>query len=67
MDRTNKMLLLIAVLLDRWDDLPNDVKSEPELVNVAKVVSEISELADDESDGDTSQDVLDEDEFPFDL
>jgi hypothetical protein len=50
MDRTNKVLLLVATLLDRWDELPNDVKSEPELEDVAKVISEISEIVDSESE-----------------
>ena len=50
MDKTSKMLLLVAQLLDRWDELPNDVKSDPELEPVKKVVSQISELADDDSE-----------------
>jgi len=54
MDRTNKMLLLVAQLLDRWDELPNDVTDAPELKGVADVMSQISNLADDdEGEGDS--------------
>jgi hypothetical protein len=52
MDRINKTLLLVALLLDRWDDLPNDVKSEPELEPVAKVIGQIAEIVDDDSKDD---------------
>jgi len=50
MDRTNKVLLLVAILLDRWDELPNDVKDEPELAGVKLIVDQIGEVADDESE-----------------
>lgn len=50
MDRVNKVLVLVALLLDRWDELPNDVKSEPELEAVAKVMSQISDVADSEEE-----------------
>ena len=32
---------LIGVLLDRWDDLPNDVKSDPELDAIAEIINKI--------------------------
>ena len=50
MNRTNKILELVAQLLDRWDDLPNDVTSEPELQPVAKVMAQIGNLVDDDSE-----------------
>ena len=34
---------LIGRLLDAWDDLPNDVKSDPELERVAKHIRLIDE------------------------
>lgn len=50
MDRTNKILLLVAQLLDKWDELPNDVKSEPELEDIKNVIDHISEIEDEEND-----------------
>ena len=49
MNRTDKTLVLVAQLLDKWDDLPNDVTSEPELEQVAQVMSQIENLVDDDS------------------
>ena len=34
---------LIGVLLDYWDGLPNDVKSDPELENIAEVIGKIND------------------------
>ena len=50
MNRTDKTLVLVAKLLDKWDDLPNDVTSEPELEQVAQVMSQIENLVDDDSE-----------------
>lgn len=50
MNRTDKTLVLVAQLLDKWDDLPNDVTSEPELEQVAQVMSQIENLVDDDSE-----------------
>lgn len=50
-DKTNKILHLVGELLDRWDDLPNDVISMPELEKVEHVMSIIGNLIDDESEG----------------
>lgn len=48
-DKTNKVLSLIGELLDRWDELPNDVTSEPELSAVERIISMIGNLVDDDS------------------
>lgn len=44
------ILALVTQLLDKWDDLPNDVASEPELEQVAQVISKIENLVDDDQD-----------------
>jgi hypothetical protein len=52
-DRINRILLLVAQLLDRWDELPNDVKSDPELEQVKGVMSQISNITDSDDDEQT--------------
>ena len=41
---------LVSLLLDKWDDLPNDITSEPELGSVAQVVSKIKNIVDDDEE-----------------
>ena len=35
---------LIGGLLDAWDDLPNDVKSDPELKKLSKHIQKIDDI-----------------------
>lgn len=39
---------LIGCLLDAWDDLPNDVKSDPELEKLSKHVQKIDDAMEGE-------------------
>jgi uncharacterized protein HemY len=34
---------LVGQLLDWWDQLPNDVKTDPDLEKIAKIIDEINE------------------------
>jgi hypothetical protein len=47
--QTNHVMPLIGDLLDRWDSLPNDVKSDSDLDGIAKIIKEI----DNGMEGDT--------------
>ena len=39
--QSKDVMLLIGGLLDAWDDLPNDVKSDPELEKLSKHIEKI--------------------------
>ena len=41
--QSRKVMPLIGNLLDQWDDLPNDVKSFPELERIAKIITKIDD------------------------
>jgi len=38
------VMLIIGPLLDAWDDLPNDVKCDPELERVAERIRRIDDV-----------------------
>ena len=40
-EQSNRVMPMIGKLLDVWDDLPNDVKSDPELNHLAKQINKI--------------------------
>jgi len=41
--QTKAVMPLIGPLLDCWDELPNDVKSEPELEGLAEWINKIND------------------------
>lgn len=49
--KKEKLISLVGDLLNRWDDLPNDVASMPELEQVEIIISKISNIIDDDSEG----------------
>ena len=40
-EQANAVMPMIGKLLDAWDDLPNDVKSDPELKYISKCINKI--------------------------
>ena len=40
-EQTETVMPMIGSLLDRWEDLPNDVKSDPELSALKKAIENI--------------------------
>jgi hypothetical protein len=39
--QAKRVMPLIGTLLDRWDDLPGDVKSDPELEKFSRIIQKI--------------------------
>ena len=40
-EQVENVMPMIGLLLDRWEDLPNDVKSDPELSALKKSIDKI--------------------------
>ena len=47
-EQSRNVMPLIGQLLDAWDELPNDVKSDPELNRLAKNIQRIDTAMEEE-------------------
>jgi len=48
-EQSRNVMPLIGGLLDAWDELPNDVKSDPELNRLAKNIQRIDTAMEEEA------------------